>query len=452
MNTVLLRMFRVALVALWLATGPSAAHAQTNPTIYLQLVVTGLQGPTFVTAPPGDRHRLFVVERAGRIRIVQDGVLASTPFLDISALVRDSGYEQGMLSLAFHPDYADNGYFYISYTAESPANAVVIARYSRSSDPGLADPASGLAILTVEKTRTRHNGGQLQFDRHGYLVISLGDDGTNDAAQDISLLLGKILRIDVNSGAPYAIPANNPFVNTPSARGEIWAFGLRNPWRFGIDRLTGDLWIGDVGEFSREEIDREVGASSGGVNWGWPCREGTLAGPDPLPSYCSAILATLQPPVFDYSHTLGCSVTGGFVYRGSPNSSYFGRYFLSDYCPDDTAWYLAYNGSSWPSTRVVLQPPAGHRLQSAVSFGEDAMGNLYVLDLADGDLYQLLLRPSACVAGNNDVNGDGIVGIGDVQLVAGDWLRPDFVPDYDVNCSGGVDILDVQGVAAAWQG
>lgn len=431
---------------------PSVEPSSLDSIIPLQLVASGLQRPTFLVASPGDRHRLFIVERAGRIRIVQDGMLLTMPFLDIAALVKDASFEQGMLSMAFHPRYADNGYFYVSYTAETPSNAVVVARYTRSADPNLADPTSSFPILTVPKEQTVHNGGQLQFDPDGYLIISLGDGGTRDFAQELDVLLGKILRIDVDSGVPYGIPPDNPFVGTPTARGEIWGIGLRNPWRVSLDRLNGDLWIGDVGESTREEVDWELSTSPGGINWGWPCKEGTAPGPGTLPPYCPSVLPTVRAPEFDYGHSLGCAVTGGYVYRGSPNSSHFGRYFLSDYCPYNWGWYLTYTGSQWVSTIVTFQPPTGHTMQSLVSFGEDAIGDLYAVDNSDGEVYKLILRPAACVAGNYDVNGNGSVGIVDIQLVAGDWLRPDFVPDYDVDCSGAVTVVDVQRVASAWSG
>ncbi len=459
----LARVLLSAVILFGAAGGPALAAPTAQPdapqdTVQLQLVASGLARPVDVTAPLGDRTRLFVVEKTGYIRIVTvaSGVYAlqSTPFLAINTLV-SSGPEQGLLGLAFHPNYAANGYFYVNYT--NVVGDTVIARYSVSAgDPNLANPASTQIVLTVDQPDSNHNGGQLQFGPDGYLYIGLGDGGgagdIDELAQNPGVLLGKMLRIDVDSGFPYAIPASNPFAGPGNPRDEIWALGLRNPWRFSFDRLTGDMWIGDVGQSSWEEIDLEPAGDPGGRNWGWRCKEGTHT--YNLDGNCPPDLSVLDDPVYEYNHSEGSSITGGYVYRGSPNSAFFGRYFFADYGVNNQVRTLYYNGSVWVRTDYTLAPPPGLSLNVLTSFGQDAVGNIFVTDYAPstGEVYLLQLRPAACVAGNFDLNGDSRVDVLDIQLAAGDWQRPDFVPDYDVDCSGAVDIVDVQSVAAAWQG
>lgn len=467
-SVVLLSVLMAATLVLGAAGRPAMASpvAQADApqsTIQLQLVASGLARPVDVTAPPGDRSRIFVVEKTGYIRIVtiSGGVytLLTTPFLDIDALVGSGGNEQGLLGLAFHPNYASNGYFYVNYTNNS--GDTIVARYRVSTgNPNLADPASAQQVLFVDQPYSNHNGGQIQFGPDGYLYIGLGDGGSGgdpgDRAQNPSTLLGKMLRIDVDSASPYAIPPSNPFVGPGNPLDEIWALGLRNPWRFTFDRLLGDLWIGDVGQGAWEEIDLEPAGDPGGSNWGWRCLEGTHV--YDTSGNCPPDLGVLDDPVYEYSHTEGCAITGGPVYRGSPNASLFGSYLFADYCAANQLRTLRYNGSAWVRTDYTLAPPATLALSRLTAFGEDAIGNVYAMDDLNGstpntgEVYLLQLRPAACVSGNNDLNGDGEIDVLDIQLAAGDWQRPDFVPDYDVNCSGSVDIVDVQSVAAAWQG
>lgn len=442
------------------AAGPALAQEQPDApqaTIQLQRVASGLVRPVDITAPKGDRGRLFIVEKTGYLRIVTivSGVytLLPTPFLNIDPLVGSSGSEQGLLGLAFHPNYASNGFFYVNYTDN--AGDTVVARYRVSlGDPNLADPASAQIVLTVDQPYTNHNGGQLQFGPDGYLYIGLGDGGSGgdpgDRSQNPGELLGKMLRIDVNSGSPYAIPPSNPFVGPGNPLDEIWALGLRNPWRFSFDRLTGDLWIGDVGQDAWEEVNLELAGDPGGRNWGWRCMEGTHV--YNTSGNCPGDLSVLDDPIYEYSHSDGISITGGYVYRGSPNSLYFGHYFFADYAVGSQARTLHYNGSAWVRVDHTLAAPSGQSLNVLTSFGEDAIGNLYATDYASstGEVYLLRLRPATCVVGNYDLNGDGQVTVLDIQLAAGDWQRPDFVPDYDVDCSGAVNIVDVQRVASAW--
>ncbi len=465
---VLLRMCTAACLILVMLAGlvPSVAQAQSVSTppldegappqanINLTLVSSGLLRPSYVTAAPGDRSRLFIIEKLGRIRIYKNNALQPTPFIDIDPVVRSSGNEEGLLSMAFHPDYASNGYFYVYYTNNN--GDLQIARYSVTANPDVADPNSALTLLIIpHPTNTNHNGGQLQFGPDGYLYLATGDGGSGgdppNNAQNTGVLLGKMLRIDVDGGEPYAIPPNNPFVGPGNPLDEIWSLGLRNPWRFSFDRLTGDIWIGDVGQETWEEVDHEPASSPGGLNWGWDCYEGThpyLSNPS-LP-YCTGL--TFTWPVYEYSHGSvgGCAITGGYVYRGSPNSTYFGDYLFADYCVGNTLWGLRFNGSAWVATQHTLVPPAGLVLNNPTSFGQDAYGDLYVAD-DSGEVFKIALRPAQCVAGNYDVNGDGDVDIVDVQLVAADFMRPDYVPDYDVNCSGAVDATDITLVATAWQ-
>ena len=262
---------------------------------------------------------MFIVEQAGLIRILQNGQVIEPPFLDIAARVDDGGNEQGLLGLAFHPDFANNGFFYVNYTGQG--GDTVIARFTASGN--IADPNSEVRLLGVRQPYPNHNGGGLAFGSDGYLYIALGDGGSGGDpqgnGQNLNTLLGKILRIDVNNGNPYAVPADNPFGT------EVFHYGLRNPWRISFDSQTGDLWIGDVGQGQWEEIDFLPAGTGGGVNFGWNRYEG-------LHEYSSgAELENHRPPLFEYSHTDGCSVTGGYVYRG-PMPEWQGVYFYADFC------------------------------------------------------------------------------------------------------------------------
>lgn len=425
-----------------------------NATIDAVLIASGLLRPTYVTAPPQDRARLFVTEQAGRVRLVKTGAMLPTPFLDIRALVLSNGFEEGLLSITFHPNYAANGYFYLFYT--NTGGNLEIDRFTVSADPDVADPTSRFVIITINHPGSvYHHGGQLQFGPDGYLYLSTGDgkdpgDPDNNA-QNTGLLLGKMLRLDVDNGAPYAIPPGNPFVGPGNPLDQIWSIGFRNPWRFSFDRMTGDLWLGDVGQYLWEEVNYEP-PGSGGRNYGWNCYEGTHAYlTNPSQPHCAGL--TFTWPVYDYSHGSGrCSVSGGYVYRGSPNSTFFGQYVFADWCQTNGFSTLAFDGNDWVVTSHTLVPPAGHTVNNPGAFGQDAVGDLYLVDThyTDGELYKLTLRPATCIAGNEDVNGDGQVDVVDVQLVAADFMRPDFVPDYDVNCSGGVDLADIQQVAMGW--
>lgn len=345
----------------------------------LTAVAGGFVQPVQVTHAGDGSGRQFVIERGGTVRIVRGGVVATTPFIDLTAQVQATDGEQGLLSIAFPPSFATRGNFYVHYTGLTGVGNTVVARYALSPTPDLADPASGVTLLTVAQPFTTHNGGQLAFGRDGMLYVGLGDGGgIGDPlanGQSRTSLLGKILRLDVESTTGVEIPPDNPFGNA------IWALGLRNPWRFSFDRATGDLYIGDVGEAGFEEIDFQPAASAGGENYGWNVMEGLHCFADP-----SCDSSGFVPPVAEYAHGSGdCAVTGGFVYRGAQYPSLQGLYFYGDSC-SGRIWGLRRAGANWEN-RLLLDSP----LQIS-SFGEDEAGNLYVADLAGGTIYKIDLR------------------------------------------------------------
>jgi glucose/arabinose dehydrogenase len=356
--------------------------------VTLSRVASGLTHPDYVTSPHDGSGRLFVVQQGGKIRIVKSGRVLATPFLDISSLV-SKGSEQGLLGLAFHPNFRSNGFFYVDYTRAN--GDTVIARYRRSSSNGnVADRSSAYPILTIPQPYANHNGGQLAFGPDGYLYIGMGDGGNigdpQNRAQNLDSLLGKILRIDVNGGNSqrrYLIPASNPYVGR-AGRDEIWSSGLRNPWRFSFDHATGDMWIGDVGQGAWEEIDRAKVNTSGtsrgrGLNYGWHVLEGTHC----YPPGASCSGAGMMGPVTEYDHSQGCSVTGGYVYRGPSIPALRDRYVFADYC----------SGRIWTVPRTTA---AGAKPQLLVdtsfsisSFGEGGAYELLVVDRAGGAIYRL---------------------------------------------------------------
>jgi glucose/arabinose dehydrogenase len=348
----------LALLLCW-AT-PLSAATQLVP------VVTGLSSPVFVGHAGDGSNRLFIVEQGGAIRVVQPGGSTATVFLDINSRVL-SGGERGLLGLAFHPQYGANGRFFVFYTRNGDG-ALVIAEYRVSSNPNVADNAETVLLTIPHPSFSNHNGGMIAFGFDGFLYIGTGDGGSgNDPpnnAQNIESLLGKILRINVNSGSPYSSPGDNPYVGVPG-RDEIFAIGLRNPWRFSFDRITGQMWVGDVGQGAREEVNTPIVK---GGNYGWRVFEGSLCtGLDA--SLCNSP-ANFIPPVFDYTHGGGrCSVTGGYAYRGSSGTFQTGSYLYADYC---TGEVFLWDGSS---QQLVLN--AGSPISS---FGEDQQGELYVVN------------------------------------------------------------------------
>jgi glucose/arabinose dehydrogenase len=366
------------------ATTPPPVPSPTTPgAIDLELVAEGFESPLFAGHAGDGSGRLFVLEQAGRIRVVRDGRLVRTPFLEIAGRV-SAGGERGLLGLAFAPTFATDGRFFVNYT-DRDGNTVVSE--FRAPDPAAdrADAGSERVLLRIDQPFANHNGGALTTGPDGLLWIATGDGGSGGDplgnGQDLRTLLGKLLRIDPRpaGGAPYGIPADNPFVGRAGARAEIWAYGLRNPWRFSFDRASGDLWIGDVGQGAIEEVDRWPAGSPGGPNFGWNTMEASACF-DPEEG-CDR--AGLVLPVAEYGHDRGCSITGGYVYRGAAAAGLAGTYLYADYCTG-TIWGLEASAES-PAPRVLLD--SGH---SVGSFGEDEAGELYVVDLAGGRLFQVV--------------------------------------------------------------
>lgn len=350
-------------------------------------VATDLERPTFLTYAPDGSGRLFITEQTGKVRVVQGGRLRPEPFLDLSGRISCCG-ERGLLSLVFHPDFKNNGFFFVNYT-RSPDGATVVARYKVAEGGSRADPASAKVIITIEQPYANHNGGQLAFGPDGYLYIGMGDGGASGDrfanAQNPQTLLGAMLRIAPSTGAaatnepPYGIPDDNPFVNDPDYLGEIWATGLRNPWRYSFDAATGELYIADVGQNQIEEINLQPADSPGGENYGWPITEGFQCYQT---DNCSTEGLTL--PIAEYSHEGGnCSVTGGYVYRGQQSPAMRGVYFYADYCSGNV-WGLRLSADG-VETRLLIEDSGA----LVSSFGQDENLELYLLDMQGGTVYHL---------------------------------------------------------------
>ena len=373
------RLLAMALLPALLACSddsPSGGGPPGEGGVRLVEVMDGLEAPVHLSAPVGDR-RLFVVEQPGRIRIVRDGQLLATPFLDLTAKV-GSGGERGLLSVAFHPRYAQNGYLYVNYTDR--AGDTRIERYRVSGDADRADAASAQLVISIAQPYPNHNGGQVAFGPDGMLYVGMGDGGSGGDplghGQNANTLLGDLLRLDVDRGTPYAIPAGNPFVGQAGKRPEIWATGLRNPWRFSFDRQEGMLYLADVGQSRWEEVN-VVPAARAGVNYGWNVMEGAHC-------YNAASCAQegLALPVLEYEHPGGCSVTGGFVYRGRAIASIRGHYFYGDFCGGWVRSFRLVNGQA-TEQRAWEFGDVGRIL----SFGEDGSGELYLLS-SNGRVYR----------------------------------------------------------------
>ena len=355
-------------------TGPIDGPLPPGLTLKLDpFVTTGLSAPVFLAQPLND-GRIFVVEQAGRIRVVRGGVLQTTPFLDITGKVACCG-ERGLLSVAFHPQYATNRLFYVYYTTRASGTLalgdIVIERYTTTSNPEVADPASAkLIITTAHSLQGNHNGGLLAFGPDGMLYAGLGDGGGGGdpyhTGQDQNALLGSLLRLDI-AGDPYTIPPSNPFVGQAGKRGEIWAKGLRNPWRYAFDAPTGLLYIADVGQGAREEVN-VMPATQASVNYGWSIMEGAICY---NATTCNQTDLTL--PVIDYTHAAGCSITGGYVYRGSAIPGIRGHYFYSDFCSGFLRSFRYDNGA------LTDVKDWGLTMSNVTSFGVDFAGELYVM-------------------------------------------------------------------------
>ena len=389
---------RVAAALVCGAVGLAASSAVAQPLgdfIQFERVTGGLSQPLYLTTAPGEQDVLYVVQKGGQIRTITDGTLDPDPFLDLSALVSTQS-ERGLLGLAFHPDYENNALFYVNYT--EAGGDTIVAEFTDSDVPEGIDPTSGRTVISIDQPESNHNGGWLGFGPDGYLYIAVGDGGSgNDPdnhAQDTEDLLGTILRIDPTSGAQYGIPADNPFVGAPG-RDEIWAYGLRNPWRNSFDRETGDFWIADVGQGEREEINFQPADSMGGENYGWRCFEGMIR----TPVYqnnaeCLALMGT-TPPLFDYTHSQGISITGGYVYRGCAIPQLRGKYIYGDF-GFGTIWALSPVVNLNDGTVSVGGNEVIGSSSSLSSFGEDANGELYVIELGPGTIYKLVPGISSC--------------------------------------------------------
>jgi glucose/arabinose dehydrogenase len=361
--------------------GTAVAAAPTSATIQLTTLVTGLDGPVFITSARDGSGRTFILEQGGRILVRKNGSVLSTPLLDISKSVT-KGYEQGLLGLAFHPNYKSNRKFYVNYTSLH-GNTIIREYKTSTSNPDRVESGSGRTVLAIKQPYANHNGGMIAFGPDGYLYIGTGDGGSSgdpgNRAQSINSLLGKILRINVNgktSTRGYLIPSSNPYVGR-SGLNEIWQRGLRNPWRFSFDRSTGAIWIGDVGQNKYEEINRasrKTSAGGTGYNWGWRVMEGFHCYRPS--SGCSTSGKRL--PVDQYSHASNgrCSVTGGYVYRGSAIPALVGYYIYGDYCSGEI-FAIKSNADSPAPTIRLRNETSGRRISS---FGESATGELFVVD------------------------------------------------------------------------
>ncbi len=405
--------FFLVFVALFIANFLNAQN------IALTNFASGFNRPVDISSS-GDSY-LYITEQDGYIhKVDQNGTTLPNVFLDIDARVNSGANERGLLGLVFHPNYASNGYFYVNYTATG-GGATKISRFSVDpANPDVALPNSEFNLLTIPQPYSNHNAGDLEFGPDGYLYIPLGDGGSGgdpgNRSQNPQDLLGKMLRIDVDNGTPYSIPADNPYVGNAAVLDEIWAIGLRNPWRISFDRLTGDLYIADVGQDNYEEIDVQPASSQGGENYGWRCYEGNSVfnnnGCGPLGNYVF--------PVHEYvnNFSTGCSVTGGYVYRGTEEPGLYGKYIYADFCTGNF-WSLEQSGGVWTNT-----PIGTFSTQNYSSFGEDNTGELYVAGLSDGNIYQIvdaacqgLMLTNTTVADSNcDTGNDGLI---DLDIQAG---------------------------------
>lgn len=367
-----------------------SSYLSSQVDLNLVEVASGFNAPVAIANANDGSDRLFVVEQAGVIKIldiVNDFTILPTDFLDISGRVR-SGGERGLLGLSFHPDFPNTPHFYVNYTFEEGGQLKTkIERYSLSADPNIADANSNLQILEVDQPYSNHNAGDLKFGPDGYLYVTMGDGGAaNDPdslSQNVTNLLGSLLRVDVDvddfpldAKKNYGIPANNPFVTNPDFASEIWAYGLRNPWRISFDRETGDLFIADVGQNEIEEVNKQLSTSTGGENYGWSCKEGTV-----VQNYNLCLPGPLTDPVFEYQHNLGRSITGGFVYRGNAFSNLIGYYIFTDFS----------TGNYWLLNTNDLNDVTRVNLTSGISsFGESEAGELYVAKLSSGRIFRVV--------------------------------------------------------------
>jgi glucose/arabinose dehydrogenase len=449
-------------------------------------VASSLQRPVLATYAPGDTSRLFIVEQRGIIRILDlaTNTLNGTAFLNIDSIVAgptSQNDERGLLGLAFHPDYQANGFFYVNYTRNTDAQGqedTVVARYTRLT-PDQADAGSASFVMVIDQPQENHNGGWIDFSPlDGYLYIGTGDGGNfcdtgsghtsiTGNSQDLTdNLLGKMLRIDVDSddfpgdpNANYAIPPDNPYAGTARDH-EIWSFGLRNPWRNSFDRANGDLYMADVGQGAREEVDYQEGTSTGGENYGWRCMEGSacssISGCSSAFCGCPPAPASMVLPIHEYNHgspNFACSISGGYVYRGCAIPSISGTYFFADFCSEQIWSFKVVAGSATELTErtAELAPGGGLTIDWISSFGEDALGEIYIVDRgslsANGELYKIIRE-----TGLADFDCDGQVGITDFLIMLANW-GPCAVPTacpWDLDRDGMVSVTDFLLLLAQW--
>jgi len=357
-----------------------------------RFLVGGLNRPVLAITPPGDPGRVFIVEQSGVIKIFRNGAVLPTPFLDLDSIVGGGGggQESGMLGMAFHPGYATNRRFYVSYTNNSGAS--VVREYKADpTNPDRAISSSFFIILPPVAHEPTHNAGHIEFGPNGKLYIALGDGTDNAAAQDLGTYLGKMLRVDVDNPPTY-VAAGNPFIG--SSRPHIWSYGWRNPWRFSFDKQTGDLYAADVGNAMSEEIDFQPAASVGGENYGWRCMEGNLC---TGMTGCTCNAPVLRRPIHEYAHNLGCSIIGGYVYRGSQIPDFRGHYLFADFC-SNKIWSFKYVSSQvtqFVERTSELDPPGADAIQQISSFGQDANGELFICSL-QGKLYRVEADATVC--------------------------------------------------------
>ncbi len=372
------------------AAACSAVPVGGQPTLTTTLFVRGLSNPLDFQVPAGERARAFVVEQGGRIRVVRGGTLVAAPFLDIAARI-SAGGERGLLGLAFHPRYSENGRFYVNYTDRSGDTHISEFRASPPSADAV-DPGTERELLFVRQPFANHNGGGLAFGNDGMLYAGLGDGGSGGDplgnGQSLSTPLGKLLRMNVDAGTPFAVPSDNPFVARAGAFGAIWAYGLRNPWRFAFDRVTGDLFIADVGQNAVEEVDFAAAPRRGGENYGWNVMEGSRCY-QPA-SGCNQTGLTL--PVVEYTHSQGnCSITGGVVYRGCRVPGYAGHFFYADFCSGMIRSLRMQGGQAVDQRDWTAA--LGRGIDAPAAFGVDDEGEIYIVDHQDGEVYKVVPAP-----------------------------------------------------------
>ena len=418
-------------------------------------VVAEVEDPTFVTHPPGDRQRLFILGRTGEIHILQDGLLLEQPFIDLTDLLEGES-SLGFFGLAFDPDYQTNGFFYVTYTAP-PDGDSILARFQVSADPDVADPKSQAIVLRVPQPNLQHNSGWIGFSPiDGYLYVTKGDGAgggldPDDDAQNLQSWLGKIYRIDVSGDdfpadpeRNYAIPPDNPFVDNPKALDEIWAWGLRNPWRCSFDQANGNFYIADVGSVLREEVSFQRWDSTGGENYGWDCREGTTCTSEKT---CICEDEMLVDPLFEYERLEGqnAAIIGGYVYRGCAIPQLAGMYIFFDYA--GRSWALEHDEEELIEA-VELTDQFGSLVP--ISLGEDSLGELYVCTLANQ-----VLRIVSATPPDSDCNRNGVSDECDIASGDSDDINGDGVPDEcqiigDIDGDGAVGTPDLLLLLGAW--